>query len=147
MSKTQYSPTEVAFIIGYADYCIHHGLDYSATIESEFIKISLRRASWANVQNKLGRLLKEYGVSNPSVSAFRTKGSRYVGIANIPLKVHEELNRLRSSWGLTPLNAKPTNAQALTATVTTDQEASSSDKTVSVNEPSYDQADELRGEF
>jgi hypothetical protein len=101
-----YTTTEVAFIIGYTDYCNHHGVDYKKTVVDEMGKITKKTVSYGGLIRKLSRLLESYSVSNPSMNKFKRQGTGYLNISAIPSDVRAEIDRMRLEWGFLPLGVE-----------------------------------------
>lgn len=106
--KKPWTANEIACIIGYADYCMRHDLDYSATVAAELSKISPRSITWNTVQSKLRRTFISYGIASPSVSGFISQGATYLNVTAIPSDVRTALDIKRHQWGLSPLHANTT---------------------------------------
>jgi hypothetical protein len=90
---------EVAFIIGFADYCIHHNLKYQNTVENELQKSSSRGINYTNVTNKLSRISKSNGITNISLPEHIAQGTDRIDITSIPADVRAELDGWREEWG------------------------------------------------
>ena len=125
----KYTATEEAFLLGYADYCIHHGLNYSATVAEEFHKVHPRTGTWNVFGNKLNRLLTSYGIIKPSMDEFRRRGTAYINLANMPLEVRRELDAVRHQWGL----GAETTASAQSVIVEAESEPASNDDAASIS--------------
>ncbi|KAF1363128.1 hypothetical protein EJ07DRAFT_173825 [Lizonia empirigonia] len=100
-SSKPYTPREVAFIIGYADYCIHYKENYTATVAIELGKATARPLTWLSVRSKLSSILKSYNsVDKSSVKAFITQGIDYIDIDAIPSDIRTQLDNILEDWGL-----------------------------------------------
>jgi hypothetical protein len=97
---------EVAFIIGFADYCIHHNCKYQDSVANELRKFSPRATNCNTVLNKLSRILKSYGITNVSSAELRAQGTGRIDITPIPSDVRTELDGWREDWGFPPLGAE-----------------------------------------
>ncbi|KAF3050450.1 hypothetical protein E8E11_009715 [Didymella keratinophila] len=101
--RNSWTARETAFIIGFADYCIHHGWDYQKEVAVELRKFSSRTPASSTVLNKLSRVLKKYGITNVSVLDLRTEGTGRIDFTLIPSDVRAELDGWREEWGFSPL--------------------------------------------
>lgn len=109
-SKAPWTPREIAFIIGFADYCIHRNLKYQNTVVAELHKFSPRTLSYNTIANKLYRVLKTYGITKVSMLELRDQGTGRIDFTLIPSDVRTELDGWRETWGLPPLGTKVTLA-------------------------------------
>ena len=106
-SKRSWTTREVAFIIGYADHCIHYGLDYADTVTHELFRVSSRDVTWNTVRGRVERVFRGFGVQDPSIQQFMNQGTAYLDLAAIPSDVFQELNQLRKEWGFARWSADP----------------------------------------
>lgn len=103
--RMAWTAREVAFIIGFADYCIHHDWKYQDRVAPELQKFSTRKADYKTVKNKLSRVFKNYGITNVSLPEFRAQGTGRIDLTLIPADIRAELDGWREKWGFPPLGA------------------------------------------
>lgn len=134
-SSKSYTPRDVAFIIGYADYCIHYKQDYTATVAIELHKATGRQSTWNGVKAKLCSILKSYNRGDKHlVKAFIIQGIDYIDIDAIPSDVRTQLDNILEDWRL-PIYEAETTAPEPSAPVIVGEISSSSDNTVSIRAP------------
>ncbi|KAJ8115704.1 hypothetical protein OPT61_g2703 [Boeremia exigua] len=98
-TKIQWTDAEIAFIIGYADYCIDYNIDYAATVVNELRKRSPRPATWSTIQCKLKRTFTSSLGFKLSVKEFINQGTDYLAI---PPNISRELIELHREWDMLP---------------------------------------------
>jgi hypothetical protein len=132
MSKIKWETTEIAFILAWADYCLHYDLDYKDTIGNRLSEVprtyGRRRTgvTWSAVYSKLRYLLGE------KVSVFLKTGTKSISLSELDNSWVEEMNKQRSTWNFGPLEANPANASQGKATTSRSTSAGLDEYTVSI---------------
>ncbi|KAJ4381669.1 hypothetical protein N0V86_003033 [Didymella sp. IMI 355093] len=116
-SKKPWTAQEIAFILGYADLCIHRGFDYPATVADELRRLSSRNITSSSICRKLERTLKSYGINEPSAYDLINRGMDYVGVKVLPVEVRSELDGMRQEWGFSPLSTDKEDPETPTSNV------------------------------
>lgn len=132
-----WSARDVAFILGYADYCIHYDINYPKTVSGELSKISSKSRSSSSIDAKLYRILQD---ARTTTQKFRRQGVACLELSSIKSDVRTELDRMREEWALPPLpiGADATERNPWPAAAHEDPRADTSDTIVSaVSKDSY----------
>jgi hypothetical protein len=109
-SNAGWTDGEKAFVIGYTDYCLHHGLEYQKAVAKGLITFSGRSVTYSTIQRQLVRALEGYDIET-SVTKFLKQSFEIIDIAKLPDRVFRELNALRHDWGFADLRKDGATSQ------------------------------------
>lgn len=98
--STSYTDEEVAFIIFYADYCLHSGAEYKKTLATELEKVSGRSRSWSALRTKIKSIVGQYGkIATQTPAGFIEQGTACLNMDELPADVVDEILSQRAEWG------------------------------------------------